>query len=128
MPLLRYRIGDLAERRLQPYGTEFIIHGRARAALLSSNGQRVTTWDVDQCFAGATGIAHYELRQEESGEATLRFVPESSGPSEKMLADVTARLSALLNSRREIQAQAMDVLLPSPSGKFRLTCPVSQSI
>src|SRR6185312_12527856 len=75
MPLLRYRIGDLAERRLQPYGTEFIIHGRARAALLSSNGQRVTTWDVDQCFAGATGIAHYELRQEESGEATLRFVP-----------------------------------------------------
>jgi hypothetical protein len=37
-------------------------------------------------------------------------------------------LGALLNSPRAIQAQPMNVLLPSPSGKFRLTCPVSQPI
>jgi len=55
----------------------------------------------------------------------LRFVPDGSGPSERTLADVAGQLSALLNSRREIQAQPMDVLLPSPSGKFRLTCPVT---
>jgi phenylacetate-CoA ligase len=125
MPLLRYRIGDLAEQRIRPYGTDFIIHGRARSALTSSKGQRITTWDVDQCFADASGIAHYELRQEESGETILRFVPEDSGPNEKILDRVLSRLSALLNPPREIQAHAMDVLLPSPSGKFRLTCPIT---
>jgi hypothetical protein len=29
----------------------------------------------------------------------------------------------LLNSRSEITTEAMPVLLPAPSGKFRLTCP-----
>jgi phenylacetate-CoA ligase len=128
MPLLRYRIGDLAERRARPYGTEFVIHGRARAALLSANGERVTTWDVDQCFADADGIAHYEVRQDESGDTALRFIPESSGPSEKTLTRVISRLDSLLNPQRDIQAHPMDVLVPSPSGKFRLTCPISQLI
>ena len=27
MPLLRYRIGDLVERRVLPYGTSYIVHG-----------------------------------------------------------------------------------------------------
>lgn len=125
MPLLRYRIGDLAERHERPYGTDFIIHGRASAALANRNGQRITTWQVDQCFVDAIGIAHYELRQDESGQAILRFVPDNAGPTEKTLASVTSELSALLDSPHEIQAQAMDLLLPSPSGKFRLTCPVS---
>ena len=128
MPLLRYRIGDLAERRARPYGTEFVIHGRARAALLSASGERVTTWDVDQCFADADGIAHYEVRQDERGDTALRFIPEGSGPSEKTLARVISRLGSLLNPQRDIQAHPMDVLLPSPSGKFRLTCPISQLI
>jgi phenylacetate-CoA ligase len=127
MPLLRYRIGDLAERRIRPYGTDYIVHGRARYALKSARGERISTWDVDQCFADAEGIAHYELRQEESGDAALRFVPEHSGPSGETLARVLSNLSALLESPREIQAQPMDVLLPSPSGKFRLTCPVSHA-
>jgi phenylacetate-CoA ligase len=128
MPLLRYRIGDLAERREQPYGTDFVIHGRASAALASGNGQRVTTWEVDQCFADATGIAHYELRQDQTGRAVLRFVPDNSGPTEKTLARVTSQLRVLLNSRREIKTRAMDLLLPSPSGKFRLTCPVGSTL
>ena len=33
MPLVRYRIGDLAERREWPYATEYLVHGRARDAL-----------------------------------------------------------------------------------------------
>ena len=80
---------------------------------------------MDQCFADAIGIAHYELRQDETGQTILRFVPDNAGPTEKTLASVTSELSALLDSPHEIQAQAMDLLLPSPSGKFRLTCPVS---
>lgn len=123
MPLLRYRIGDLAERRVRPHGTDFVIHGRASAALKSTDGRRVTTWQVDQCFADATGIAHYEFRQDESGHAVLRFVPENAGPTEKTVTRIISQLTGLLNPRRDIQTKAMDVLLPAASGKFRLTCP-----
>ena len=128
MPLLRYRIGDLAERREQPYGTDFIVHGRAGAALTSANGERVTTWEVDQCFAEVTGIAHYELRQDETGHAVLRFVPDGAGPTEKARARLTSQLNALLKPRSEIQIQPMDLLLPSLSGKFRLTVPHSSPV
>jgi len=124
MPLLRYRIGDLAQRCVQPYGTNFVVHGRARDALRAPNGRRVTTWQVDQCFAEVAGILHYELRQNENGGCVLRFVPEGAGLAEAELRRVTSQLETLLGSRAEIATEAMPVLLPEPSGKFRLTCPV----
>ena len=123
MPLLRYRIGDLAERRAQPYGTDFVIHGRARDALRAGDGRRVTTWQVDQCMVDLPGIIHYELRQNENGGCVLRFVPDAAGPAEAELRGATSHLKALLGSRTEIATEAMQVLLPTASGKFRLTCP-----
>ena len=127
MPLLRYRIGDLAERRAQPYGNNYIVHGRASAALTSRDGRRVTTWDVDQCFKNAEGIAHYELRQDQHGDAVLRFVPDGAGPTQQTLNRVISRLESLLDSPAKIQSEAMDVLVPSSSGKFRLTHPAQTS-
>jgi len=125
MPLLRYRIGDLAQRRVQPYGTDFVVHGRTRDALRARDGRRVTTWQVDQCFVELPGILHYELRQDKNGGWVLRFVPEGAGPAEAELRRVTSRLESLLGSRPEIIPEAMPVLLPEPSGKFRLTCPAA---
>jgi phenylacetate-CoA ligase len=121
MPLLRYRIGDLVEHHVQPYGNYFTVHGRARDALTSHNGERVTTWDVDQCFVGASGIVHYELRQSENGDCVLRFVPDGVGPTKEELRRVTSQLEALLKSSAEIKTEAMPVLVPAASGKFRLT-------
>jgi phenylacetate-CoA ligase len=121
MPLLRYRIGDLVEKHIQPYGNHFTVHGRARDTLASRDGQRVTTWEVDQCFAGANGIAHYELRQNENGDCVLRFVPEAVAPTNEELRRVISRLEALLKSSAEIKIEPMKVLLPAASGKFRLT-------
>jgi phenylacetate-CoA ligase len=123
MPLMRYRIGDLAQRRVEPYRTSFVINGRARDALAATDGRRVTTWQVDQCLAEVAGILHYELRQNETGDGVLRFVPDGAGPAEAELRHATARLQALLGCRLEIPAEAMSTLLPEPSGKFRLTCP-----
>jgi phenylacetate-CoA ligase len=119
MPLLRYRIGDLAQKIEQPYGNSYIVHGRARDALRSRAGERVTTWQVDQCFAETGGIAHYELRQEENGEGTLRFVPDKISPSENDLREVISSLGSLLGF--QIKTEAMKVLVPTASGKFRLT-------
>jgi phenylacetate-CoA ligase len=122
MPLLRYRIGDLAERHAQPYENHYTVHGRARDALVTRDGQRVTTWQVDQCFVEAVGIAHYELRQNENGECVLRFVPDGAGPTEENLRAVTSQLEILLQASAEIKTEAMPVLVPAASGKFRLTC------
>lgn len=121
MPLLRYRIGDLAERIERPYASDFVVHGRSRDALMAGDGRRVTTWQVDQCFVGTNGIAHYELRQEENGGCVLRFVPDGNGPGESELNRVTSELGVLLNLREKIKAEAMPVLVPAASGKFRLT-------
>ena len=121
MPLVRYRIGDLAERIEQPYASNFVVHGRTRDALKAGNGHRVTTWQVDQCFTGADGIAHYELRQDESSACLLRFVPDGVGPTEGDLGRVTSRLRELLALRKAIPTEAMAVLVPAASGKFRLT-------
>jgi len=121
MPLLRYRIGDLAERIERPYTSEFVIHGRSRDALTACDGRRVTTWQVDQCFIGVKGLAHYELRQEEKGGCTLRFVPDGTGPGKEALDAVVGRVGALLGSQNGIQTEAMPTLVPAASGKFRLT-------
>jgi phenylacetate-CoA ligase len=122
MPLLRYRIGDLAERHVGPYGNHFTVHGRARDALAARDGRRVTTAQVDECFAEINGIVHYELRQTENGDCTLRFVPDGSGPTENELRHATSRLEALLQLSGELKTEALPVLIPAASGKFRLTC------
>jgi phenylacetate-CoA ligase len=127
MPLLRYRIGDLAERIEHPYGNNFVVHGRTRDALTTDDGRCITTWQVDQCFAGTDGIAHYELRQDENGNCSLRFVSDGAGPTEGELSRVTSRLGAFLGLRNEIQTEAMPVLVPTASGKFRLTHRVAKS-
>jgi phenylacetate-CoA ligase len=121
MPLLRYRIGDLIEQHVQPYGNHFTVHGRSRDALTSRDGERVTTWEADQCFTEVNGVTHYELRQNENGECVLRFVPDGVDPTKEELRRVTLQLKALLKSSAEIKIEAMPVLVPAASGKFRLT-------
>ena len=125
MPLLRYRIGDLAEKIEQPYGNNFIIHGRVRDALAAGDGRRVTTWQIDQCFSDTSGILHYELRQDENGGSVLRFIPDGTGPAENELLELCARLESILQPRAEIKIEAMNTLVPAASGKFRLTAGAS---
>lgn len=124
MPLLRYRIGDLSERHELPYGTNYVVHGRIRDALTSANGNRVTTWQVDHCFAGARGIAHYQLRQTHEGNFHLRYVPESSCGGVDNLNEVMARLKFLFGTT--VTTESVPTLLPESSGKFRLTYKVAE--
>lgn len=121
MPLLRYRIGDLVERRGSSANASYVVHGRARDALRATDGHHVTTFQVDQCFADVSGIAHYQLRQAENGDAQLRYVPDGKGPYMKAMRELQARLEALLQSPGQITAESTALLAPTPSGKFRLT-------
>lgn len=124
MPLVRYRIGDLVERCERPYSTDYLIHGRARDALRRRDGQRVTTLEVDRCFADAGGILHYHLRQGETGDCHLQFIPDREPPSAGTLKRVAGRIESLLQLENKITVSAVDKLPPLTSGKFRLTAQV----
>jgi len=123
MPLLRYRTGDLVARREEICGTTFILHGRARDALRAGDGRRVTTLEVDRCFEKVAGLAHYELRQQADGNCTLRFMPDIGAPDPKEISALTARLESLLQTTEKIGAEAVPMVVPTHSGKFRLTVP-----
>ena len=122
MPLLRYRVGDLVERRGRSPGANWRVHGRARDALSRPDGRRVTTWEADQCFAGVNGITHYQLRQTADGSLGLQWIPDGAGPAPVDLIGVRSRLEALLESTSPISVAQVTLLPPTPSGKFRLTC------
>jgi len=121
MPLVRYRIGDLAQRCEQPYATNYFVHGRSRDTLRRRDGWRVTTLDIDRCFADTTGIAHYQLRQMENGDCHLQFIPDRENPSAEELSSVTARIENLLQPQNRITTETVKILPPLTSGKFRLT-------
>jgi phenylacetate-CoA ligase len=123
MPLLRYRIGDLAQRNERSFGTDYIVHGRLRDALTAAEGRRVTTCQVDQCFANVEGIVHYELRQGPN-EIRLRYIVESSGVYPEV-ANAVTNLKSLLGAF--VATESVSTLLPEASGKFRLTCRQTQS-
>ena len=123
MPLLRYRIGDLVERSEQPHRTSWRVHGRVRDALRGRDGRRITTWEADQCFAGTPGIAHYQLAQSLNGTLRLRYLPDTVGPTTLELKDLADRINTLLQPPTPVEIEAVPLLLPAHSGKFRLTCP-----
>jgi len=122
MPLIRYSIGDLVEQEEAPFGTRYRVHGRAADAFRTTSGRRVTTWQVDQCFAGLEGFAHYQLAQ--GGEHwKLRFVADEPAPSEGAKRELTWRLEILLEAGGRLTLEATDLLMPESSGKFRLGYP-----
>jgi len=120
MPLVRYRVGDLVQRREEPYATNYLVHGPARDTMIRSDGHLVTTLEIDQCFQGIDGIAHYQLRQNEKGNCRLQFIPGRELNSASLSQTIT-RLQELLQLSNPVSVEQMSVLPPTPSGKFRLT-------
>ncbi|MGH8022439.1 MAG: hypothetical protein ACRED1_02575, partial [Limisphaerales bacterium] len=127
MPLLRYRIGDLVERRTMPYSTTYVFHGRLRDAIRAGDGRRVTTWAVDQCLDRISGIVHYQVHKDPEGNLRFRYVSDSESPRPDDLKTAVARLEELLKPRLPIAVESVPMLPPTPSGKFRLTVETASS-
>jgi hypothetical protein len=125
MPLLNYRIGDLAERLENPFGTRYVVHGRVADTFVTQAGRRTTTWQIDQCFDGLEGFAHYQLLQRPGNEWLLRFVPDQAGPEPKSLQLLRRRLAGLLAAGERLAVEQTDLLVPERSGKFRLGYPLA---
>lgn len=123
MPLIRYRIGDLVKRREGPYHTSYLVHGRLADSFATPDGARVTTWEIDQCFADVAGIAHYQLCERAGGDWLLRYVSNITAPDLAEIEELQRRLKALLGMGRGPTIQQTDLLMPESSGKFRLGYP-----
>ena len=123
MPLLHYRIGDLVEPAAESYGTTYRLHGRAADALALPDGHRVTVGQIEECFQGIAGIAHYQLRQETLERFALWFVPDTNGLNREDEQALLDRLGNLLQTKEQIRLHTSDMLLAQSSGKFRLTHP-----
>ena len=116
LPLLRYEIGDYVEAVAGGY----LVHGRKRDALRAADGRLLTTRQIDAAFAGLRGIAHYQLRQRADGSAHLSVLPErDADPLPDAQATLGARLAGLLGA--PVTSEAVGLLTPEDSGKFRLT-------
>lgn len=126
MPLIRYRIGDLVERHEHPYHTSYRVHGRVVDAFATPDGARVTTWELDRCFAEVAGMAHYQLR-EGAGDWRLRFVPDNTAPRAAEIEELQRRLKVLLGLQHAPAVQQTDLLMPESSGKFRLGYPAKSA-
>lgn len=124
MPLLRYRIGDLVERRELADRAAYLLHGREADALAVPGGGRVTIRQMDQCFSGLDGFTHYQMVQTAEAEWQLRYVPDLAPPSPANLAELRRRLGERLGTAGGIELRPTDFLLPENSGKFRLSYPL----
>ena len=120
MPLLKYRIGDLVEVRSNASGggVTYILHGRVPDTLKTPDGRRITTRDVDQCFVGSTGVAHYRLHEISPGSFVLNTISEGDGVTKTAIQAVVEKLEQLIRPSRKIEAIPAKFLLPEASGKF----------
>lgn len=127
MPLLKYRIGDLVERRLPASGADgtvsYSLHGRAPDTLKTPDGRRITTRDVDQCFVGAEGLLHYRLHETSPGSFQLSYVTEGKEAPKTAVKAVVEKLEQLILPSTPIDTKLVKFLLPEGSGKFVLNYP-----
>jgi len=123
MPLIRYRIGDLVERHRQPDQTTYTVHGRAADSFQRPDGGRITTQQVEECFAGLGGVAHYQLVEHYDERWMLRYLTDVVTPSAVELGELKRRLIAKLGITGGITLLESDVIMPEKSGKFRLGYP-----
>jgi phenylacetate-CoA ligase len=124
MPLIRYRIGDLVERRGQVDRVSYLVHGRARDAAFTHEGVRVTTLQIDRCFTELQGFTHYQLIEQARGEWRLRFVADGKGPNPSELPELQRRLAGKLAGKHKLTIEQTDLLMPEASGKFLLGYPL----
>lgn len=123
MPLVRYRIGDLVRAASRSFYSAYELHGRLADALIAPDGLMRTLRQVDDCFAGCSGVAHYQLRQAGPDRYALWYIPDGEELTAPTGFELRARLQNLFGPRVQIALKATDCLLSEPSGKFRLTLP-----
>jgi phenylacetate-CoA ligase len=123
MPLLNYQIGDLVARSELDGKVTYVLHGRSADTPTTVDGRRVTVRDIDQCFIGVEGVAHYRLHEPTPRHFTLSYILDANKAVKGSPSQALAKLNALLKPAEAIEAHEVKFLLPEGSGKFVLSYP-----
>lgn len=122
MPLIRYRIGDLAVPGADPCacGRPFPmlerITGRLDDVLVTADGRRVGR--LDPVFKGAKGIVEAQIVQTSPRALTLNLViGEGFGP--EIEASIVKELKRRLGESISIDVRHLSEIPKGPNGKFR---------
>ncbi|HOX03799.1 MAG TPA: hypothetical protein P5555_16075 [Candidatus Paceibacterota bacterium] len=120
MPLIRYSIGDLVSCQSGIGGESYRVHGRARDALATAAGRRITVAHIDAQVSLAEGVIHYQLNQLGPDRFHLRWIPDDRADIPSTEQALRRHLSPLLENPRQLQIESIEAILGEPSGKFRL--------
>jgi phenylacetate-CoA ligase len=129
MPVVRYRIGDLA--RPLGYGCgcshdfwySFSLEGRSKDCFTTSDGRRITTRAVDEQFRGLRWVDFYQLVEEGPGEYQLLAMRGPDGDAGNDEALLRERLMALLGEGVRLRIRYVKEIPAEKSLKYRLTVP-----
>jgi phenylacetate-CoA ligase len=123
MPLIRYRVGDVARWDDSPctcvMGTEwptFTLEGRLSDALTATDGRLITTRMVDNAV-GPDDLDFYQVLQHSDDHFELVAIPAEGRDAE----GVKNRLLDLLGADAKITISVVDHISPTRSLKFRQT-------
>ena len=133
MPLIRYRMGDMAahvaERCACGRGLGLItrVHGRTAHAIRRTSGAPITTPFVTSLFGRAQAhewVRGYQVR-EEPGRRLRFLINVRRAPSEDQRSALTLSVESAVGEEFEVAFEVVDRIPPAPSGKLQFLVPLA---
>jgi phenylacetate-CoA ligase len=124
-PLLRYRIGDVAERGPtpcpcgQPFATLHSIQGRTMEYFDRGDGTRIHHWELSRHILEVfrPHVELYQLVQESPGRVVMRLVPQVE-LQEGTVAAIESRGREKFGPAVEFAVEVVEEIPVAPSGKM----------
>lgn len=133
MPLIRYRMGDMAAMVSDTcacgrgLGLLTRVHGRTAHAIRRHTGAPITTPMVTALFGRAQAyewVRRFQVREESGGQ--LRFLLDVRRvPSEEQRTSLVRTLHSGLGSEFHIHLEMVDQIPSAPSGKLQFLVPLA---
>ena len=117
MPLLRYRTGDVVQRRAHG----FRLLGREAGLYFRANGSLVSPSDIDEVLPADFTCWHYSLVQTKPDRWDFHYVADHTAP-----AGMVDRIAAVLGEGTRVVAFRRRHIAPAASGKFALLKPLGR--
>jgi phenylacetate-CoA ligase len=126
MPIIRYRLGDIATRGRatcpcgQPFSTLHRIQGRMADYFPLPGGRLLHPYEIVAIVGNATPwLREYQLTQEREDVVVLHVVPWGT-PSASEVDDLRARVAAILGGDVTLRLEIVAALRVEPNAKFRV--------
>jgi phenylacetate-CoA ligase len=125
MPLIRYKIGDLAiklplekypkQKKFQLQLLQKVI-GRETDIYTTPNGKQLTVHSFTGILEYYPEVKQFQVAYNQFGKIELRYV-KTELLTEKIIDQIKLKLNELANEDLKIVFREVDLIIPSPSGK-----------